>query len=217
MKKKQCLLQRQETFLENVKYQTNAYLIELNRLERKIDLGNKTKRQVESSNQDNAGTVREMAHYVLIMDKELGKLRMQWRDMPDEDQIWKDKVNEAKAEVAQLHAKYDVVTMESLTSSEHTRQLEEFLENEIRKGETLTKEMDKQITWKSQREIQKKDMLEKVFVTESDVRNVLAAIERSKKECDDKTQIVRLNNVLSLSTTFNGDSISNITFSFCPN
>ncbi|CAL8118892.1 unnamed protein product [Orchesella dallaii] len=189
MKKKLSMLERQEAFLQNVKCQTRTYLNELNRLDRRINFASKNKREVESSAQETAATVREIAHYILIMDKELGKLRMEWKNMPDENQLWQEKVNGAREEVAQLQAQYDVVTMESLTSSEHTKQLDEFLENEAKKAEILTKEMDKQIIFKSQREMQKKDILAKVFTVDSQVRKILAAIDRSKKECDEKIEI----------------------------
>ncbi|ODN03209.1 Coiled-coil domain-containing protein 39 [Orchesella cincta] len=189
MKKKLSMLERQEAFLQNVKCQTKTYLNELTSLERRINIDNKNKRETESSVEETAGIVREIAQYILQMDRELRKLRMEWKNMPDDDQIWKEKVSVARAQVAELQAKYDVVTMESLTSNEHTRQLDEFLENESKRGEVLTKEMDKQITWKSQREMQKKDILDKVFVADSQVRNVLAAIDRMKKQCDEKTEI----------------------------
>lgn len=182
LKKKLSMLERQEAFYNNIQIQSKCYENELNRIERSMDIIHRRKREAESINNDYSDALSDVVGYINLTDKDIRKMQNQLRDMHDDTDGWREKIVRLKQDVASLKAKCDVVSMEHLTSAEQTKQLQDFLDKEERKSEALAKELAKQIEWKSQREKQTKDITRRAMLTESEARNLKAAIARSRKQ-----------------------------------
>lgn len=182
LKKKKGMLERQEAFYENIQIQSKCYSHELNYLERSMDVWHRRKKEADSEINEHSDEVSELIGYINLTDKEMRNVKNKLKEITGSTDEWKDKLIDLKEELEALKAKYDVVTMESLTSAEHTKQLQEFLDKEEKKGDALAKELAKQIVWKSQREKQNKDISQELTLAESTGKNLKAAILRARKQ-----------------------------------
>lgn len=191
MKKKLGMLERQEAFYNNIQVQSKCYENELNRIERSMDILHRRKKEAETINNEYSDSLSDVVGYINLTDKDIRKMQNQIKNMHDDTGQWREKIVRLKEDLESLKAKYDVVSMEHLTAAEQTKQLQEFLDKEERKSESLAKELAKQIEWKSQREKQTKDISRQVMLTDSDARNLKAAIARARKQCMHTADMVR--------------------------
>lgn len=185
------MLERQEALLSNIQMHTKSYTLELNQLERKIHHLHADKKQEEAEDEELSSGVADLIAYIRKTEQDVKKVGREIKKLNEFSDQWLDKVTEMRLEKEQLQAKYDVVTVEHLTSAEHTKQLQEFLEKEEKQSEFFLREMEKISNFKSDRERQLLESNEKIKLAEVETKNLNLTISVTKKKLGEVEQLVR--------------------------